>query len=162
MNKPQKLRHTRIDIKPRSRESVTQQLNQLLVDLIDLQAQTKHAHWNVKGPYFIALHELFDKIALSLQVPIDDVAERITTLGGVASGTVRQVSAQSRLKELGSKVDGLVLVEALADRYATVASQVRAAIDSADQNGDADSADLLTGLSRVLDKNVWFLESHLV
>lgn len=161
MSKSTKIRNTRLDIKSKTRESTTSLMNLLLSDLLDLYSQTKHAHWNVKGPYFITLHELFDRLATSLDLPIDDLAERITTLGGTAMGTVRHIAQSSRLKELAPKHDGLSLVASLADRYATLAASVRAAIDVVDQAQDADSADLLTGLSRTLDKSVWLLESHL-
>jgi starvation-inducible DNA-binding protein len=152
---------TRIDIKPKLRESMTALLNQQLADTLDLYTQTKQAHWNVKGPHFIALHELFDKLAEELEEPIDDIAERITALGGVARGTARDAAARSRLKELGRDFYDQRLIAELADRYATLAATTRAAIDIAGKESDADTADLFTGVSRGLDKALWFLEAHL-
>src|SRR5436305_756218 len=70
-----------------------------LADCIDLQTQTKHAHWNVKGPNFIALHELFDKINEEVEDYVDDIAERAVQLGGVAEGTARMVAKRSSLRE---------------------------------------------------------------
>jgi len=152
---------TRIDIKPKLRESMTALLNQQLADTLDLYTQTKQAHWNVKGPHFIALHELFDKLAEELEEPIDDIAERITALGGVARGTARDAAARSRLKELGRDFYDQRLIAELADRYAALAATTRAAIDIAGKESDADTADLFTGVSRGLDKALWFLEAHL-
>jgi len=152
---------TRIDIKPKSRESMSALLNQQLADTLDLYTQTKQAHWNVKGPHFIALHELFDKLAEELEDPIDDIAERITALGGIARGTARDAAARSRLQELGRDFYDHRLIGELADRYAALAATTRAAVETAAKEGDADTSDLLTGISRELDKALWFLEAHL-
>lgn len=152
---------TRNDLPAESRAVVIDLLNATLADLTDLSTQTKHAHWNVKGPHFIALHELYDKLYTDLVGPIDDVAERITALGGIAKGTVRQVAVSSRLTEFPTDAfDGRATTGALADRYAAVAKTTRAAIDKTTALGDAGTADLLTGLSRQLDQALWFLEAH--
>jgi starvation-inducible DNA-binding protein len=156
-----KLFPTRNDLPAEARNVVIDLLNATLADLADLSAQTKYAHWNVKGQLFIALHELFDKLYNELNAPMDDVAERITALGGVAKGTVRQAAAGSRLNEFPADVfDGRATTAVLADRYASVAKSTRLAIDRTASLGDADTADLLTGLSRQLDKALWFLEAH--
>jgi len=154
--------NTRIDIKPKLRDSMSALLNQQLADTLDLYTQVKQAHWNVKGPNFIALHELFDKLAEDLEGPVDDMAERITALGGVAVGTARAAARSSRLAEFPlERVEGLQAVDLLADRYAALAASTRAAIEAAGKQGDADTSDLFTGVSRGLDKALWFLEAHL-
>src|SRR5258707_14176525 len=85
-----------------------------LADCIDLQTQTKHAHWNVKGPDFIALHELFDKINEEVEDYVDDIAERAVQLGGVAEGTARMVAKRSSLGEYpANAVDGRSHAEAM-------------------------------------------------
>jgi len=151
---------TRIDIA--ERKKVTTVLNAHLADLSDLYSQTKFAHWNVKGPHFIALHELFDKLAETVEGHIDEVAERVTALGGTATGTVRQTTSATRLPEFPTgTVKGLEAVAVLADRFGTVAKTVRAAIDETDGLGDKGTADLLTGVSRDLDQALYFLEAHL-
>lgn len=153
---------TRIDIRQKVRERMADLLNQQLADTLDLYTQVKQAHWNVKGTSFIALHELFDKLAENLEEPVDDVAERITALGGVARGTARVAARDSRLPEFPlERVDGLDAVALLADRYAALAASTRAAIETAGKEGDADTSDLFTGISRALDKALWFLEAHL-
>jgi starvation-inducible DNA-binding protein len=153
---------TRIDIRSKTRDSMIGLLNQQLVDTLDLYTQVKQAHWNVKGPHFIALHELFDKLAEDLEDPVDDIAERVTALGGVARGTARLAARESRLSELPhDSFDGLNVVALLADRYAALGASTRAAIESAAGAGDADTSDLFTGISRGLDKALWFLEAHL-
>ncbi len=82
-----------------NRHTLVALLNQRLADAADLHSQVKWAHWNVKGSDFIQLHELFDAIATRLEDSIDSLAERVTTLGGIANGTVRETAAQSGLKE---------------------------------------------------------------
>lgn len=153
---------TRNDLPQATREQVIALLNQHLADTLDLATQVKQAHWNVKGPHFIALHELFDKLHGMLEEPVDDIAERVTALGGVAMGTTRIAAASSRLPELPHDlVDGMPLVALVADQYAVVGASTRKAIDQADQLGDKDTADLFTGISRLLDQSLWFLEAHL-
>src|ERR1700741_546028 len=129
---------TPIDIKGKLRDSMVGLLNRQLADTLDLYTQVKQAHWNVKGPHFIALHELFDKLAEDLEGPVDDIAERVTALGGIARGTARVAAAESRLTEFPiERCDGLKAVALLADRYAALAATTRAAIDTASAEGDA-------------------------
>jgi starvation-inducible DNA-binding protein len=137
-------------------------LNQFLADTFDLRSQTKYCHWNVKGPNFIALHKLLDELTDELDEYVDDIAERATALGGLATGTVRMAAASSRLPEFPANVvKSNELVAALSDRFAALAKSTRAAIDETDELGDKDTADLFTGVSRGLDKSLWFLEAHL-
>ncbi len=158
-----KLHDTHNDLPKDKREKLVELLNQQLADTFDLASQVKQAHWNVKGPHFIYLHELFDKLHGEFGDYIDDIAERATTLGGVALGTARMASGTSRLPEYPADVfEGMQHVRLLVDRFAALAKTMRAAIDTAANLGDADTADLLTGVSRGLDKALWFLESHLI
>ena len=94
---------TKNDLPEATRAKVVELLNARLADCIDLQTQTKQAHWNVKGPNFIALHELFDKINEEVEDYVDDIAERAVQLGGVAEGTARLVAERSSLSEYPSK-----------------------------------------------------------
>ena len=156
------LHKTSIDLNSETREQVVTLLNQQLADTFDLYSQTKQAHWNVKGMQFMQLHELFDKLAAELLVNVDDIAERVTSLGGTALGTARMAAAATRLPDYSPKTIGSTeSVEALVARYAELAASTRQAIDAADELGDADTADLFTGVSRGLDKSLWFLEAHL-
>ena len=153
---------TRNDLSSKTRGRVVDVLNARLADAIDLQLQVKHAHWNVKGPSFYALHELFDKIAGDVEGHVDEMAERITALGGIAEGTVQAVAGRSRLEPypLGLS-EGRAHLEALAAAFARFGKSVRKAIDETAKAGDADTSDLFTGVSRAIDKNLWFVEAHL-
>jgi starvation-inducible DNA-binding protein len=158
----QKTVTTRIDLDQETREQVVQLLNQQLADTFDLFSQTKQAHWNVKGPQFYQLHLLYDTLAEGLQGYVDEIAERATALGGVAMGTARMAAGNSRLPEYpGEPTESLESVRCLVDRYGKLAASTRAAIDEADEAGDASTADLFTEISRDLDKWLWFLEAHL-
>jgi starvation-inducible DNA-binding protein len=153
---------TKIDLSEGTREKVAKLLNERLADAIDLGAQTKHAHWNVKGPNFIALHELFDKVAENVEEHIDELAERITTLGGTAYGTIATAARTTSLKPYPEDiVEGLAHVDALSGALADFGRKVRKGIEETGNWGDADTADLLTGISRDVDKYLWFLEAHL-
>ena len=157
-----KLHPTRIDLPETVRRKVIDLLNQHLADVLDLRLQAKQAHWNVKGPHFIALHGLFDKLAEELEQFADDIAERAVALGGVAMGTSQVISKQSRLSAYPVNLSsGKDHVEAMADRLAEFGKSVRAAIDVATRLGDADTADLFTGVSRSVDKLLWLVEAHL-
>jgi starvation-inducible DNA-binding protein len=153
---------TKIDITKAKREKLVEILNSRLADAIDLQSQAKQAHWNVKGMNFIALHELFDQVSTEVIGYIDTIAERITTLGGTALGTVRVASSKSTLSEYPLEItDGVAHVEALSDALAAFGKLVRANIDEANDLGDADTSDLFTEISRGIDKMLWFVEAHI-
>ena len=156
------MHRTRIDLAARTRGRMIELLNARLADAIDLQRQAKQAHWNVKRPNFIALHELFDQLAGELDGHVDEMAERITALGGVAEGTVQAVGGRSKLAAYPLDIsEGRAHVDALAEAFARFAKGVRKAIDEAGKAGDADTSDLFTGISRSADKGLWLLEAHL-
>ncbi len=155
------LHKTKIDIEKGKREAIVGILNSRLADAIDLKSQAKQAHWNVKGTNFIALHELFDQVATDVERHIDDIAERITTLGGTAIGTVRTAAQNSTLSEYPLEItDGADHVDALSTALSDFGKKVRSAIDETDELGDANSVDLFTGISRSIDKFLWFVEAH--
>lgn len=155
------IHNTKNSIDKGTREQVIELLNARLADAIDLQSQAKQAHWNVKGMSFIALHELFDQVSSEVLVHIDDIAERVTILGGTALGTVRVAAQKSSLSQYPLEItDGEAHVEALSTALADFGKKVRADIDAADELGDKDTADLFTGISRSIDKFVWFVEAH--
>jgi starvation-inducible DNA-binding protein len=140
------------------RMKLAERLNLRLADLIDLQAQYRLAHWNVRGPQFIALHELFGSLSGELDGAIDDVAERIVQMGGEAEGSVQTVVRRTSLPE--ATADRAANIDRLTGVAGGVATQIRADVDEVATWGDALTADLLTGIGRLLDKQVWFLDSH--
>jgi len=152
---------TENDISKDRRTQLTGLLNQRLASAVDLQLQMKQAHWNVKGPNFIGLHELFDKVAEAVEDYVDQIAERIVQLGGVAEGTVRMAAARTRLAEYSPEIsEGTAHVEGVARALSTFGQEARHTINEADELDDADTADLFTEVSRGIDKWLWFVEAH--
>lgn len=157
-----KLAKTRNSLGENARLASVGLLNAALVDLMDLTNAVRMAHWNVKGPHFAALHALFETFYDQLGVVVDDTAERVVQLGGMPTGTTQQVGGGTRLAPYPADLkDGLAHVAALAERYGALATTTREAIDISAEAGDADTADLFTNSSRVLDKALWMLEAHL-
>jgi starvation-inducible DNA-binding protein len=153
---------TQIDIPVEIRSPVNILLNQSLATAIDLKTQIKYAHWNVKGQNFYQLHLLFDEIASEVEEFIDLIAERITTLGGQALGTVRIAAQKSELPEYPfDAFDGMDHVAALAERLAIYAKSLRQNINQTNELGDMNTNDLFVEISRAIDKRLWFLEAHL-
>lgn len=144
------------------KEKMISLLQARLADAIDLHYQAKQAHWNVKGPSFISLHELFDKVSEQADEHGDLIAERLVMLGGQAYGTIRSAAGRTTLKEypLDLTLD-LDHVREMARALSEFGKCVREAIDTASDAKDADTADLFTEISRDTDKNLWFVEAHI-
>jgi starvation-inducible DNA-binding protein len=152
---------TQNDLPEKTRNEAVDLLNQHLADALDLALQAKQAHWNVKGPTFIALHELFDTVVDEIFEHADDLAERAVELGGVAVGTARTAAKASRLAEYPLDISaGRDHVAALSTAIARFGASARAAIDAANALPDADTADLFTEISRGVDKLLWKVEAH--
>jgi starvation-inducible DNA-binding protein len=148
-------------LKSNAKKVSIEALGALLADGIDLALLTKQAHWNIKGPRFIALHEMLDGFRSELDVHVDTMAERIVQLGGIADGTAQTVAKGTRLPPYPIDITGEDKhLAALIERYAAAATAVRDGIEQSDEAGDADTADILTAYSRALDKALWFLEAH--
>ena len=156
-----KMYETENDISKDSRVQLNALMNQRLASAVDLQMQMKQAHWNVKGPSFIGLHELFDKVAEAVEGYVDQIAERIVQLGGVAEGTVRMAASRTRLAEYSPEIsDGMAHVEGVARALSTFGEEARNTISESDELKDADTADMFTEISRGIDKWLWFVEAH--
>ena len=149
-------------LKSNAKKVSIEALGALLADGIDLALLTKQAHWNIKGPRFIALHEMLDGFRSELDVQVDTMAERIVQLGGIADGTAQTVAKATRLAPYPVDITAEDKhLAALIERYAAAATAVRDGIDQSDEAGDADTADIFTAYSRTLDKSLWFLEAHI-
>lgn len=137
-------------------------LNKHLAAAIDLHAQMKQAHWNVRGQGFIAIHELFDKTSEAVELYSDQIAERAGGLGGTAHGSVHVAAERSFLVPYPLGVaDAQKHIFAVAGALAAFGQSVRKAVDTVAEIGDADTADLLTSVSRGIDQQLWFVESHM-
>jgi len=153
---------TRMDIDLTTRQEAIELLNAQLADTFDMLSLVKQAHWNVKGPGFIALHTLFDELAAGLLGYVDMLAERVTALGGIAMGTVRMAAEASRLEAYPTQlVRDMDTVRFLANQMASLAASTRQAADQAETLQDMGTNDLFIEVVRDLDKWLWFLEAHL-
>ena len=154
---------TKSDLAESTRRQMIELCNARLADAIDLQTQTKQAHWNVKGPHFIALHELFDKVNADVEDYVDLIAERAVQLGGAVEGTARSVAKRSTLTEYPAVKggDGNEHVDALSSALASFGKLARAAAEDSDRAGDANTNDIFVEISRGVDKWLWMLEAHL-
>lgn len=156
-----KLTHTRNSLPEKTRQEIAALLQERLSDSIDLMLQAKQAHWNVKGPNFIALHGLFDKVFSDTEKYVDLIAERIVQLGGIAHGTIRVAGRESSLPEYPLNISsGKKHVAGLAHAIAFYGGLIRKGIELSAEVGDADTADILTEVSRGADTNLWFVEAH--
>jgi len=152
---------TQNDLKSNTKTTVIELLNVRLAEAIDLALLTKQAHWNLKGPQFIAVHEMIDTFRTEIDGHVDTMAERIVQLGGTALGTTQAVAKGTSLKPYPTDIHKIKdHLAALIERYGKTANAARAAIDESDEAGDKDTADILTAYSRALDKSLWFLEAH--
>lgn len=153
---------TKNDLPESTRMRSIETLNMRLADAIALQTQVKQAHWNVKGPNFIALHKLFDEVSDAVLEYIDLIAERAVQLGGVAEGTAKMAVQRAQLRPYPLDIStGKDHCEALSSALATFGQLVRQSIDEADRAGDKDTADIYTEISRGTDQWLWFVEAHL-
>lgn len=155
---------TRNTLPPQVRKESIAVLNCTVAELFDLFARIKQAHWNVRGTAFIGLHKLLDEFADRILGHIDLAAERATALGGVVEGTLRESAKLSHLKkkEEPASISGMSdWINELADVHATFSQDVRAAIKKMTGVEDFGTADLLTGILRALDLQLWLLEAHI-
>jgi len=156
-----RLHKTNNDLKNNAKAVAMEVLQARLADGIDLGLVTKQAHWNLKGPQFIGVHLMLDTFRAEQDEWTDMMAERIIQLGGTARGTVQEVGRETSLKPYPTDIYAIAdHLAALIQRYAACANTVRQNIADTGEAGDADTADLLTEVSRGLDKQLWFLEAH--
>ena len=145
-----------------SRRKISESLDAVLADGLDLHSQIKEAHWNIKGPHFAALHPLFETYATELAANNDEVAERAVTLGGIVHGTSRQIAKRSRLPDYPAELTrDLDHVRELSQRFGKYLEGVRAARTVATEADDADTEGLLTNIVTAFEKHAWFLSATL-
>lgn len=153
---------TRNDLDADTRAAVAGLLQERLVDAIDLGLKAKQAHWNVRGPHFLPLHELFDQVVAHARDWADLLAERAGNLGGLVDGTAGTVASDTTLPVYpADRTAGEDHVERMAACLAAFASGAREGIERADEAGDAVTADVLTEIVRAADQDLWFVEAHL-
>jgi len=153
---------TGIDLSETKRVQLIELSNACLAEAVDLQLHCKHAHWNVKGPNFIALHQLFDQVNESVEDYIDLIAERAVQLGGIANSTAHVGTPWAHIPENDPQSPSeRDYVQSLSGALASFGRIAREAIGKSNELGDAVSADIFTEISRGVDKWLWMVEAHL-
>jgi len=145
-----------------TRKSMTELLNSRLADAIDLTLAVKQAHWALKGNGFIGVHKLLDDVADRLSESADLMAERIMVIGGQAKGTLQTANEASKMSPYPSDINAIEdHITALTERFSDVGARVHIAIDEAGEAGDEGTADILTEISRQIDKDAWFIGANI-
>ncbi|WP_211245067.1 Dps family protein [Thalassotalea mangrovi] len=148
-----------IGIDDKQRENVAAQLKILLADSYTLYLQTHNFHWNVTGPQFRELHLMFEEHYTELATAVDEIAERIRTLGVVAPGTYKAFSELSTIKEVDGVPEAEVMVKILTASHESVVKTCRQALKAAQSADDESSAALISDRMRVHEKTAWMLRA---
>ncbi len=153
-----------IGLEEKTLKSVSHVLAKLLADAHVLYIKIRNFHWNLTGPRFHTLHLFFEEQYKELEVSIDDLAERIRTMGGTSPGSMTEFLKLTRLKEVpGAIHDGEECIELLVKDHEAIIRQLREDIDACtDEYKDAGTADFLTQLMEKHEKIAWMLRSFLV
>ena len=145
------------DIRARLARSLNQNLHELLL----LEWQTRLAHWNTRGSWFFARHELFQKIGQDLNRSADMVAERVGSLGYAADSRIMNPSETAMPTVSSGLQRGDTFLQELTRNLVRASESLRSTLDEAEKLGDPITADLATEVTRMVEKDAWFLRSHL-
>ena len=153
---------TEIGIKPANAALVAQSLNTLLADEHVLYIKTRRAHWNVEGPDFLTIHRFFEEQYKQLEEIIDEIAERIRTIGHYAEATLAGFLAETHLtEEIKTNNDSAGFMKALVSDHESIIIHLRENVDrSAEEWKDVGTSDFLTGLMETHEKMAWMLRAH--
>lgn len=150
-----------IGIPETSRKEITQGLSKVLADSYTLYLKTHNFHWNVTGPMFQTLHTMFETQYTALAIAVDDIAERIRSLGHPAPGTYKQFAELTCIKEETNKVDAKEMIRQLVAGNEAVAKTAREVFPAAETGNDEATLDLLTQRIQYHEKTAWMLRSLL-
>ena len=150
-----------IGIDDATRRAIAGDLNRVLADTYTLYLKTHNCHWNVKGPMFNTLHAMFETQYNELWIAVDEVAERIRTLGEPAPGTYSAFAKLTSIPETDGVPDAMQMVEQLKDGHETVVRTIREAMPRAQEAGDESTASLLSDRMVVHEKTAWMLRTLL-
>lgn len=152
---------TKIDIgiNEKSRKKIAKGLKHLLADSYTLYLQTHNFHWNVRGPQFRELHLMFEEHYTELAVAVDDIAERIRTLGVDAPGTYKTFAELSSIKEVEGVPEANEMVDLLTKGHEQVVKTARDVLKLAQDGEDESSAALVSDRMRIHEKTAWMLRA---
>ena len=148
-----------IGISSEERAKIAAGLSRLLADSYTLYLKTHNFHWNVTGPMFMTLHQMFEEQYSELALAVDEIAERIRALGHPAPGSYGEFQALTSIQDDAGTLDAQTMVAALVTAQETVARTAREVFPIVEAAADEPSADLLTQRMQVHEKNAWMLRS---
>ena len=148
-----------IGIDDESRQAIADGLSHLLADTYSLYLKTHNFHWNVEGPMFSALHQMFEEQYTELAVAVDDIAERIRALGIAAPGSYTAFSRLTEIEDETGVPDATGMLKQLVKGQETVVRTARSLIPLTDAAGDEPTADLVTQRMQIHEKTAWMLRS---
>lgn len=151
-----------IGISDKNRKTVSVVLANLLADEVALYVATRGAHWNVVGPNFGALHSFFESQYEALDDILDDVAERMRSLGSKAPSTVAAYAKAKSIDDTaGEAASAVAMIEKLLAAHEAITRSLRKSTEVADEAGDSGTEDFLVSLMEIHEKMAWMLRSHL-
>lgn len=150
-----------IGIAEKDRRAIAKELSELLADTYTLYLKTHNFHWNVTGPMFNTLHLMFEGQYNELALAVDQIAERIRSLGERAPGSYAEFAKLTSIKEAAGAVDAKMMITQLVEGNEAVAKTARSIFPTADDIGDESTSDLLTQRLQVHEKTAWMLRSLL-
>jgi starvation-inducible DNA-binding protein len=143
------------------RKNIVAGLERLLADTYMLYLKTLYFHWNVFGPMFQPLHDVFEQQYQDLASAADEIAERIRSLGYPAPGTFREFNRLTSIQEESSLPDAMGMIRILVEGHETVIRTAREMVKVCEQSGDIATDDLITRRTEAHEKTAWMLRSFL-
>jgi starvation-inducible DNA-binding protein len=150
-----------IGIPDKDRAKIVDGLSRVLADTYSLYLKTHNFHWNVEGPMFNSLHQMFMEQYTELWTALDAIAERIRALGYPAPGTYKQFAKLTSIEETDGVPEAMDMLRLLVAGHEAVTRTARAAFPAAEKGGDESTVDLLTQRLQVHEKTAWMLRSLL-
>lgn len=136
-------------------------MNTQLTNWTVLYTKLHNYHWNVKGPHFFTLHEKFEEFYTETATYMDDIAERLLTIGGQPVGTLRETLEMATIQEANGSEKADEMVKIILEDFKTIAKEIERLIEVADEAQDEVTGDLFLGIKATLEKNMWMLQAYL-
>jgi starvation-inducible DNA-binding protein len=141
--------------------NLTQALNKQLANFSVLYVKLHNYHWNVKGPQFFTLHAKFEELYNETALHVDEIAERILTIGGEPMATMKDYLGTASIQEGCSSQSAEQMVQSIVSDFQTILSELKSGMETAEEANDETSADMLLAIYTGLEKHVWMLNSFL-
>jgi starvation-inducible DNA-binding protein len=141
--------------------SIVEDLRQVVADTYAVIGQTHICHWNVRGPSFFSLHTAFEEQYTELFLAVDEIAERIRAKGALAPGGLSNLAEMARIDEISEDASAAEMVRHLVIANQKLLADLKVARDSAAEDGDSESEDLMIARIQVHEKTLWMLKSYL-